>query len=136
MNQSRGVVIVGASVAGMHAAERLREYGYGMRIDLIEVETRLPYDRPPLSKSVLLGKATHEDIRLHGDGALAALGVELHRGVPATELRERSVCLADGREFPGSECPDPADAGRRPRAARANAGQLVHRDHRRRAHRG
>jgi NADPH-dependent 2,4-dienoyl-CoA reductase/sulfur reductase-like enzyme len=103
MNQSRGVVIVGASVAGMHAAEGLREFGYGMRIDLIEVETRLPYDRPPLSKSVLLGKATHEDIRLHGDGALAALGVELHRGVPATELRERTACLADGREFPGSE---------------------------------
>lgn len=103
MPESAGVVIVGASVAGMHAAERLREYGYGQRIDLIEAETRLPYDRPPLSKAVLLGKATHDDIRLHGDAALEALGVELHRGVPAMELHERTVRLADGREFPGSQ---------------------------------
>ena len=103
MDQPRGVVIVGASVAGMHAAERLRAYGYEQRIDLIEVETWLPYDRPPLSKSILLGKATHDDIRLHGDPALAALGVELHHGVPATELRGRTVCLADGREFPGGQ---------------------------------
>jgi 3-phenylpropionate/trans-cinnamate dioxygenase ferredoxin reductase subunit len=87
----------------MHAAERLRKYGYGARIDLIEAETRLPYDRPPLSKSVLLGKATHDDIRLHSDGALAELGVGLHRGVPAAGLDKRTVRLADGREFPGSE---------------------------------
>ena len=50
---------------------------------------------------MLLGKATHDDIRLHGDAALAALGVELHRGVPATELHDRTVRLADGREFTG-----------------------------------
>ena len=51
-----GVVIVGASVAGLHAAERLRAHGYRDRIDVIDVETRRPYDRPPLSKGVLLGK--------------------------------------------------------------------------------
>jgi NADPH-dependent 2,4-dienoyl-CoA reductase/sulfur reductase-like enzyme len=96
-----GTVIVGASVAGLHAAEQLRAAGYRRRIDLIDAENRLPYDRPPLSKGVLLGKATHDDIRLHSDEALAALGVELHLGVPATELRERTVRLADGREFTG-----------------------------------
>jgi NADPH-dependent 2,4-dienoyl-CoA reductase/sulfur reductase-like enzyme len=96
-----GTVIVGASVAGLHAAEQLRAAGYRRAIDLIGAETRLPYDRPPLSKGVLLGKATHDDIRLHGDDALAALGVNLHLGVPATELRGRTVRLADGREFTG-----------------------------------
>jgi NAD(P)H-nitrite reductase large subunit len=94
MAQTPGVVIVGASVAGLHAAEQLRAAGYRHRVDLIDAETRLPYDRPPLSKSVLLGKATHDDIRLHGDAALAALGVELHSGVPATGLHERTVRLA------------------------------------------
>jgi NADPH-dependent 2,4-dienoyl-CoA reductase/sulfur reductase-like enzyme len=96
-----GTVIVGASVAGMHAAEQLRAAGYRRAIDLIDAETRLPYDRPPLSKGVLLGKATHDDIRLHGDDALAALGVNLHLGVPAAELRGRTVRRADGREFTG-----------------------------------
>ena len=55
---SHGTVIVGASVAGLHAAEQLRAAGYRRAIDLIDAETRLPYDRPPLSKGVLLGKAT------------------------------------------------------------------------------
>jgi 3-phenylpropionate/trans-cinnamate dioxygenase ferredoxin reductase subunit len=97
-----GVLIVGASVAGMHAAEQLRAHGYRQPIVLIDAETRLPYDRPPLSKGVLLGKTAHDDIRLHGDDALAALDLELHLGVPAVELRDRTVRLADGRELAGS----------------------------------
>jgi 3-phenylpropionate/trans-cinnamate dioxygenase ferredoxin reductase subunit len=101
MAQADGVVIVGASVAGLHAAEQLRAVGYRRDIDLIDAETRLPYDRPPLSKGVLLGKATHEDIRLHSDEALAALGVKLHLGVPAAELDQRTARLANGREFTG-----------------------------------
>jgi NADPH-dependent 2,4-dienoyl-CoA reductase/sulfur reductase-like enzyme len=96
-----GTVIVGASVAGLHAAEQLRAAGYRRPIDLIDAETRLPYDRPPLSKGVLLGKATHDDIRLHGDDALAALDLGLHLGVRATGLRNRTVQCADGREFTG-----------------------------------
>jgi NADPH-dependent 2,4-dienoyl-CoA reductase/sulfur reductase-like enzyme len=96
-----GTVIVGASVAGLHAAEQLRAAGYRHAIDLIDAETRLPYDRPPLSKGVLLGKATHDDIRLHGDDALAALDLGLHLGVRATGLRDRTVQCADGREFTG-----------------------------------
>jgi NADPH-dependent 2,4-dienoyl-CoA reductase/sulfur reductase-like enzyme len=95
-------VIVGASVAGLHAAEQLRAAGYRRAIDLIDAETRLPYDRPPLSKGVLLGQATHDDITLRDYGALAALGAELHLGVPATELHARTVRRADGREFRGS----------------------------------
>src|SRR5277367_4956594 len=101
MPESPGAVIVGASVAGMHVAEQLRAAGYRRRIDLIDAETRLPYDRPPLSKGVLLGKATHDDIRLQPAGALAALDLDLHLGVPATGLRGRTVQCADGREFTG-----------------------------------
>lgn len=100
-------VIVGASVAGMHAAEQLRSHGYQGTIDLIEAEARLPYDRPPLSKGVLLGKASHDDIRLHPDAALAGLGLRLHIGVPAVALRGRgghhTVHCADGRDFTGRQ---------------------------------
>jgi NADPH-dependent 2,4-dienoyl-CoA reductase/sulfur reductase-like enzyme len=90
-----GVVIVGASVGGAHVAGQLRANGYRDRIDLIEAETRLPYDRPPLSKGVLLGKAAHDDIRLPVDD------VDLHLGATAVELRGRTVHLADGRRLTG-----------------------------------
>ncbi|HZR51672.1 MAG TPA: FAD-dependent oxidoreductase [Streptosporangiaceae bacterium] len=49
-----GVVIVGAGLAGWRTAEELRGRGYRGRIELIGAEQRPPYDRPPLSKTVLI----------------------------------------------------------------------------------
>ena len=46
------VVIVGASLAGLRAAETLRAVGFDGRITLIGAESHLPYDRPPLSKKL------------------------------------------------------------------------------------
>ena len=48
------VVIVGASIAGLTAAETLRAEGFAGEIQLIGEEAHLPYSRPPLSKQVLL----------------------------------------------------------------------------------
>lgn len=48
------VVIVGASIAGLTAAENLRAEGFSGEIQLIGEEAHLPYSRPPLSKQVLL----------------------------------------------------------------------------------
>jgi len=53
--QSGRVVIVGASLAGLYAAEALRKEGFAGRLTLIGDEPYEPYDRPPLSKSVLTG---------------------------------------------------------------------------------
>ena len=50
------VAIVGASLAGLRAAEALRREGFDGRLTLIGDEPHLPYDRPPLSKQVLAGK--------------------------------------------------------------------------------
>ena len=61
-------VIVGASLAGAKAAETLREEGYGGPIVLIGEETERPYERPPLSKDYLLGKAEREAIYVHPAG--------------------------------------------------------------------
>jgi len=47
------LVIVGASLAGVHAAESLREFGFDREILLVGAEPTLPYDRPPLSKEAL-----------------------------------------------------------------------------------
>ncbi|MET0693591.1 MAG: FAD-dependent oxidoreductase [Propionibacteriaceae bacterium] len=55
------VVIVGASLGGASAAVSLREQGFTGEIELIGVEAHLPYERPPLSKAVLLGDADEPD---------------------------------------------------------------------------
>jgi 3-phenylpropionate/trans-cinnamate dioxygenase ferredoxin reductase subunit len=52
----RTFAIVGASLAGAHAAHQMRREGFDGRVVLIGAEPHLPYDRPPLSKEVLLGK--------------------------------------------------------------------------------
>ena len=51
-----GLVIVGASLAGLTCAQSLRSEGYTKKITLIGAEKHLPYNRPPLSKQVLSGK--------------------------------------------------------------------------------
>ncbi|MCZ1002898.1 FAD-dependent oxidoreductase [Streptomyces mirabilis] len=51
------IVIVGASLAGLRAAETLREEGFTGSLTVVGDEPCAPYDRPPLSKQVLLGKA-------------------------------------------------------------------------------
>ncbi len=53
-------VIVGASLAGLRAAETLRQHGYDGTITMVGNERHLPYDRPPLSKRVLTGQAEPE----------------------------------------------------------------------------
>ncbi|MGH2929052.1 MAG: FAD-dependent oxidoreductase, partial [Solirubrobacteraceae bacterium] len=49
----RRVVVVGASLAGVHAVEALREAGFDGEVTLIDGQRELPYDRPPLSKAAL-----------------------------------------------------------------------------------
>ncbi|MFG2211866.1 NAD(P)/FAD-dependent oxidoreductase [Streptomyces sp. NPDC048638] len=77
------VVIAGAGIAGVQTAVALREAGWRGAITLLGDEPHQPYDRPPLSKALLLGPA---------DGAtfdidFAALGIDLHLGRPVTALR-------------------------------------------------
>lgn len=62
------VVVVGASLAGTRAVEALRHQGFDGRITLIGDEAHQPYDRPPLSKTLLAGKRTADQVRLHPDG--------------------------------------------------------------------
>lgn len=49
----RGLVVAGASLAGLRAVESARRAGYSGSVTLIGRETHLPYDRPPLSKAFL-----------------------------------------------------------------------------------
>ncbi|WP_405410330.1 NAD(P)/FAD-dependent oxidoreductase [Streptomyces decoyicus] len=76
------VVIAGAGIAGVQTAVALREQGWRGAITLLGDEPHQPYDRPPLSKAVLLGKAEGSTF----DIDFAGLGIELHLSRPVTAL--------------------------------------------------
>lgn len=78
-------MIVGAGMAGVQTAVALRERGFTGTVTLIGAEPHQPYDRPPLSKAVLLGKAEGSAF----DVDFEALGVELRLGLEVTGLRPR-----------------------------------------------
>ncbi|MBC3985828.1 oxidoreductase [Streptomyces sp. AC536] len=79
----RRVVIVGAGMAGVQTAVALREQGWPGTITLLGAEPHQPYDRPPLSKAVLLGKAEGSAF----DVDFAALGIDLHLGRRVSGVR-------------------------------------------------
>ncbi|MFF3018631.1 NAD(P)/FAD-dependent oxidoreductase [Streptomyces sp. NPDC057939] len=78
-----GVVIVGAGMAGVQTAVALREQGFTGPVTLLGAEPHQPYDRPPLSKAVLLGKAEDSAFDVDFEG----LDIELRLGTEVTGLR-------------------------------------------------
>lgn len=91
-----GLVVVGASLAGLRTVEAARKQGYAGLITLIGGEEHLPYDRPPLSKAFLDEGTPAEAPPFRSEECLRdELGVELILGEPATGLdpqgREVSV---------------------------------------------
>jgi 3-phenylpropionate/trans-cinnamate dioxygenase ferredoxin reductase subunit len=94
---SQTFVIVGAGLAGAKAAEALREQDFDGRIVLIGDEPHRPYERPPLSKEYLMGKAERESVFVHEKNWYAEHHVDLHLGVPATAIDRAAhqVHLAD-----------------------------------------
>ncbi|MFD9946400.1 NAD(P)/FAD-dependent oxidoreductase [Nonomuraea sp. NPDC059023] len=93
------IVIVGASIAGLTAAQTLRREGFEGHLTLVGAEPHLPYDRPPLSKQVLAGTWEPERIQPFDTGHYADLGVHLRLGRAATavDLPGKAVVLDDER---------------------------------------
>ena len=97
------VVIVGASLAGLRAAEELRERGYEGAVTMIGDEPHRPYERPPLSKQVLAGTRPAESAAIGpATGTLDDLDLEWCLGAPATglDLSAREVLLCGGERVP------------------------------------
>ncbi|MEU1162088.1 FAD-dependent oxidoreductase [Streptomyces sp. NPDC005921] len=82
-SQTRRVVVVGAGMAGVQTAVALREQGFTGPVTLIGAEPHQPYDRPPLSKAVLLGKAENSAFEVDFE----ALDIELALGREALGVR-------------------------------------------------
>ncbi len=77
------MVVVGAGMAGVQTAVALREQGYTGTVTLIGAEPHQPYDRPPLSKAVLLGTAEGSAF----DVDFESLAIELRLGCEALGVR-------------------------------------------------
>ncbi|MDP9842881.1 NAD(P)/FAD-dependent oxidoreductase [Streptosporangium lutulentum] len=103
MTSPDGILIVGASAAGLSTAEALRRHGYQGRLTLVDAEPHLPYDRPPLSKQVLAGAWEPARARLRTEEQLAGLAAEFVRGEAAVALdaARREVTTASGRVLRG-----------------------------------
>lgn len=75
------VVVVGASLAGVHAASALRREGFEGAVTVIDAQPHRPYDRPPLSKELLTGRFAAEEIGLRTAEGLDVswkLGTRVH----------------------------------------------------------
>jgi 3-phenylpropionate/trans-cinnamate dioxygenase ferredoxin reductase subunit len=86
MSTDRTFVIVGAGLAGAKAAETLRGEGFEGEVVLLGSETERPYERPPLSKGLLLGTAGRDEPFVHEATWYAEHHVDLRTGVTVTEI--------------------------------------------------
>jgi 3-phenylpropionate/trans-cinnamate dioxygenase ferredoxin reductase component len=94
-------VIAGGGLAGAKAAEALREQGFGGRIMLAAEEDIRPYERPPLSKEYLQGKADRETIFVHPPDWYGTHDVQLLLGTTVTGIDRgrREVTLSSGERL-------------------------------------
>ena len=93
------IVIVGGGLAGAKAVEELRERGYDGDLTLVGAEAHRPYERPPLSKGVLMGDDEPDSVFVHDEGWYDEHGVDLRLGTAATslDLEARSLEVNGGR---------------------------------------
>lgn len=80
------IAIVGGGLAAATAATELREKGYDGDVVIYSAEDHLPYERPPLSKEVLLGSKQVEQAQVHGADWYAENDVRLERGVKVVSI--------------------------------------------------
>jgi 3-phenylpropionate/trans-cinnamate dioxygenase ferredoxin reductase subunit len=93
MNTKPNFIIVGGGMAGAIAAQTLREEGFDGKITLVGQEQHAPYERPPLSKDYLQGKADRDSIFVQPEPWYAEHAVELRLGSGVTSLDPTSRVL-------------------------------------------
>ncbi|MFD1657153.1 NAD(P)/FAD-dependent oxidoreductase [Streptomyces caeni] len=94
------ILVAGASMAGLRAAEHLRSAGWTGAITVVGDEPHMPYNRPPLSKEVLAGKAPFASLAFRPRASVADVEWRLGRKAVAARLAERTVRLDDGETLP------------------------------------
>ncbi len=98
---SDGLVIIGASLAGAKAAEGARAAGWSAPIRLVGAEEHLPYERPLLSKQVLIGDEEPSTTQVHPGRFYTSNEIDLMLGTVArsVDLADRTVVIEGGRRL-------------------------------------
>jgi NADPH-dependent 2,4-dienoyl-CoA reductase/sulfur reductase-like enzyme len=91
-----GVVIVGAGLGGLRAAESLRAAGFDGPVTIVGDETHLPYNRPPLSKEALAGGVDVSTLQFRRKATTDDVTWLLGSAAVSSDLSAHTVCLADG----------------------------------------
>lgn len=101
MSQTGRAIVIGASHAGSQLALHLRKCGWEGEIVLIGAESHLPYHRPPLSKAVMSGDKTPEQILLRPPAMYEKQAITLKLGciVDSIEREQKVVTLSNGEQL-------------------------------------
>jgi NADPH-dependent 2,4-dienoyl-CoA reductase/sulfur reductase-like enzyme len=100
-NAKRKIVVIGGGPAGVFAAIEAKRTDPAAEVVVLTEEACEPYEKPPLSKAVLVGKARPEDALIAGPGGTAAhkLVVESSACCTAIDRAAQEVVTADGRRY-------------------------------------
>jgi NADPH-dependent 2,4-dienoyl-CoA reductase/sulfur reductase-like enzyme len=101
MSQGRNIVVIGGGPAGVFAAIGAKRQDPAAAVTLLSDEACEPYEKPPLSKAVLMGKAAPHDAPIAGPQGLAGHGavLELNATCRAIDRDGREVVTAGGKRF-------------------------------------
>ncbi|WP_240458752.1 NAD(P)/FAD-dependent oxidoreductase [Virgibacillus sp. Bac330] len=96
------IVIIGAGIAGVYAAETMRQSGFSGRIILFDRDTNIPYDRPPLTKEFMVGNLSALDMHLREAAHFEKLSIELRLGteIVSVNTEKRVVVEVNGELTP------------------------------------
>ena len=97
----RRIIIIGGGQAGRRCAETLRELDSALEIMIFGAEAHLPYDRPPLSKALLLGKDPGTALFVRSAEFYADQRIALHLREAVTHIApaEKQIETVQGRNF-------------------------------------
>src|ERR1700746_2093686 len=99
MNAVRKIVVVGGGPGGGGGGAAAKQQDAAADVVLLSDESQEPYEKPPLSKAVLTGKAMPHDALIAGPKGVAASGVRLKLGTPVKAIdRAARTVMADAGE--------------------------------------
>lgn len=105
MSDALGLLAIGGGPAGLAAARSYRENGGGGSVAIVSDEQRMPYNRPPLTKELLRGEMTEEELPLEAESWLTDHEVRLIGGrAVALDAEQRRVTLSGGRQLTYTSC--------------------------------
>ena len=93
------LVIVGGGQAGFSAVAKLRSLGYRGRLTLICGEPELPYQRPPLSKTYLLGGMQRSQLYFRPEAYYAENDIDLRLGTRCDDIDTKAQTVAVGNDI-------------------------------------